>query len=129
MTAVPEYHYCRALAENLPFVLLDDRDEILFVSSPAAQYFIDGKETAGSPALAGIDPAMQTEVGATLARTRQTGLIAHSHAVPVKSGGNETQVRVSTQMLTGDNVQSGTIVLILDVMEPGDPEAYAADRI
>jgi diguanylate cyclase (GGDEF)-like protein/PAS domain S-box-containing protein len=126
MTAVPEGHYCRALAEHLAFLLLDGRDEILFVSPRAQPYFARREGAAGPSVLDVKNPAMRTELVATLARMRQTGKSAHSHAVHDETG---ARVGISAQAIGSDEIEAGALVLMLDETTPGETDDQAAGQV
>ncbi|MDB5759715.1 MAG: hypothetical protein JWM30_3004 [Burkholderia sp.] len=114
MKVVPEDKYCHAIAENLAFAVLNGRDEIQFISPQALAYFNSGKDGDSPLLLNAIDTALQTEAVATLARCRQTGQVAHSHAVQVQRGDSDLPVKVSARTFAGDAVDAGAIMLTFD---------------
>jgi diguanylate cyclase (GGDEF)-like protein/PAS domain S-box-containing protein len=129
MTAVPEERYCRAMADTLAFAVLDGSDGIRFVSPRALPYFSGQQDAARPSSPMAVEPALQTEMEATLARMRQTGLIAHSRAVQVRIGEHAALIRVSAQALAGDDIESGAVVFIFAEFGPGDPDDYAASQL
>jgi diguanylate cyclase (GGDEF)-like protein/PAS domain S-box-containing protein len=129
MTAVPEHHYYRAMENNLAFAILNASDDILFVSPRALPYFSRHESTVGFSALTAVIPVMQTELAATLARTRQTGQVGHARAVPVQTNANGAAVRISARMLTGNDIEPGTVILNFDEMAPDAIDAPDEDGV
>jgi diguanylate cyclase (GGDEF)-like protein/PAS domain S-box-containing protein len=127
MTVIPDLHYCQAMAGNLPYALLNAKDEILFISLPARPYFIRRDGAAGHAVLAVIDPALQSELVATLARARQTGMMARSD--PVKNSDAGAHIWISAQSLAGDDIGAGAMILMFDELTQADPGNYASDQI
>jgi diguanylate cyclase (GGDEF)-like protein/PAS domain S-box-containing protein len=128
MTAVPREPYYRAMESDLAFAMLNSRDDIVFVSHRALPYFSQQESAAGLSVPASVAADIQTALVATLARTRQTGRVAHSPAVQVQSGETGGAVRISTRMLGGDDIEPGTVVLIFDDIEAGALDDPAVDQ-
>ena len=116
------------MENNLAFAILNVRDDILFVSPPALPYFSRHESTVGSAALTAIAAVMESELVATLARTRQTGLVAHARAIPVQTGANAASIRISARMLAGDDIEPGTVVLNFDDIAADASDDNGADR-
>jgi diguanylate cyclase (GGDEF)-like protein/PAS domain S-box-containing protein len=128
MNDAAEQHNRSALAEALAVAFLDSRDHILFISAKAEAYFCEGRGALGKSVLASISPALHAEVGAALARTRQSQAATSSHAVQFSSAGKARRVHASTRPLAGTGIEDGAILLLFEDHATGDPEPDGQDQ-
>nr|WP_314626118.1 EAL domain-containing protein [uncultured Noviherbaspirillum sp.] len=128
MTEAAEQYDHNALAEVLAVAFLDSRDHILFISARAEAYFSEGRGAVGKSVFVGIAPTLRAEVGAALARSRQSQSATRSNAVRFVSAGEERQVNASARPLAGAGVEDDAILLLFEDQAPGDQEQLAQDQ-